>query len=1708
MLLVLVIALSAEGVIDNLDSRDASDITDNDEIYHTGQFIRIIATDSDNQTGLANTILITSPSTGYISDLQNLVDKNDGSYTFLWNTKNLTEASDYIAEVELGVSQRSLVITLDNTPPANAKIVINKGEPFTTNASVRLSLSAQDATEMYISGDVVNDANTFEWIPYAESIQARLTVGYKEKRVNVQFRDEARTVSETATTIRLQQEDTIILDRESPQILLDSQAASDITDNDEIYHAGQLIRIIAIDADNQTGLANTILITSPSTGYISGLQNLVDKNDGSYTFLWNTLTLTEASDYIAEVELGVSQRSLVITLDNKPPANAKIVINKGEPLTTNSSVRLSLSAQDATEMYISGDVVNDANTFEWIPYAESIQARLTVGYKEKRVNVQFRDEARNVSETATAIRDNLQQDNTDTEAPEILAMTSHDAADEMDNDGKYHAGEKVKFIVKAAEAETELKGTIRIRSSKVSYDSGVQRLEDGGHESLDGVGEYSYLWETTGLKEADDYVVEATLEDLASHQTTDVALAVTIDNTPPTNETLVINNSELKQTKARSVTLKISAEDSVQMWIEGDVVDDTNTFEWIPFVNILVVNLTSGDGKKMIRVRHKDAADNESHTAEGSIFLAEFPPVIQSVDSADKDDPTDSDGIYHAGQPIVILIKSAEAETGLTAIVQIRSEENTYDSGVRGANLHPDDGEGSYSYLWNTSGLKSASDYVVKVTLQDSLGQKTVDESLTITIDNEPPSNYELRITNYEGGVTSSGSILLEISAEDTVEMFIEGDIVEDAATFKWIPILETKEVQLTEGDGEKTVRVKFRDEALNESLAAEASITLDTTAPTNARILINGGETKTDSRAVILNLLAEEASEMYIDGDVAKADPPLNGSPFEKGVRGIKGGQGGFTFQWIPYESLNKVELTEGDGVKRVGIKYRDAVGNEGIRVESSITLDQPGPTLPSIVINDGETHTRSPTVSLSLSAEDATEMYIDGDVMAADGTFQWIPYQSKLQVTLIKSDGEKRVRARFRNGAGNQSKQVEVIITLDQTAPVVETVESYNANDPTDDDGIYHPGQIVVIKATAGGLGGVDGSIRIKSAEIKYDSSAQKLAGRGDGSYTYSWNTIDLLDAKDYIVEITLKDEVGLTAVDNSLLITIDGTAPVEPSVIVTGVRSPSTTETTFLSSSVNLHLAVEDAVEIFIEGDIINDTNTFQWIPVAAEGDATEIMVNLAGKDGEKNIKVRFRDAARNESENAEIKVLLELKKPRLLADVYLIQPDGQKIAYLVLPFDESIGNISKEDFYVNLSNPNKLEEQLELNAEFLANSATVEPVVDKNNVVIQITEEQVLILRSWEETKRASGRVPDEIWVQIAENSAFDLAGNGNLGNEGKPSVIRFTQPSLQAIVAPPEFSPNSDGVKDETVILYTLKSDSDVTVKIEDWRKHPIYNWELAAQLKDIPHELKWDGKKEDGSDCPDGTYTISIENIDTLTGVSVVAKTFSMILDTIPPQIIDKKPLSGGQILPTSEISVEVVDTSENQAASGIDEENVYVIFDNNPEQVIFLTRATDFVSSRVSSTGNELEGKYMIPSGRFVLESRKYSVTFHVADKAGNYTEETVEYTVVETGASPLLRVMNYPNPFKPGGSTTIRYVLADTVRSAVMYIYDASGNLVLLKHMKVDELESGEHRIPWDGKDLFGELLARGVYFCEFRVVTRNPENITKKLHKIAVW
>lgn len=77
---------------------------------------------------------------------------------------------------------------------------------------------------------------------------------------------------------------------------------------------------------------------------------------------------------------------------------------------------------------------------------------------------------------------------------------------------------------------------------------------------------------------------------------------------------------------------------------------------------------------------------------------------------------------------------------------------------------------------------------------------------------------------------------------------------------------------------------------------------------------------------------------------------------------------------------------------------------------------------------------------------------------------------------------------------------------------------------------------------------------------------------------------------------------------------------------------------------------------------------------------------------------------------------------------------------------------------------------------------------------------------------------------------------------------------------------------------------------------------------------------------------------------------------------------------------------------------------------------------------------------------------------------------------------AVPLASLeQNFPNPFSP--STRIRFSIAEPgpVRLSV---YDVAGRLVA--RLLDERRDRGEHEVPWDGLNRFGEPVAAGVYFC----------------------
>lgn len=115
-----------------------------------------------------------------------------------------------------------------------------------------------------------------------------------------------------------------------------------------------------------------------------------------------------------------------------------------------------------------------------------------------------------------------------------------------------------------------------------------------------------------------------------------------------------------------------------------------------------------------------------------------------------------------------------------------------------------------------------------------------------------------------------------------------------------------------------------------------------------------------------------------------------------------------------------------------------KDRAGNEELphKIVTGIKLDKTAPT-GSITINDGATYTTSTTVTLTLSASDATsgiaEMRFSNDKTAYT---EWQTYATSASWTLQEGDGTKTVYVQFKDQAGLISTYTDTI-SLDTSPP-----------------------------------------------------------------------------------------------------------------------------------------------------------------------------------------------------------------------------------------------------------------------------------------------------------------------------------------------------------------------------------------------------------------------------------------------------------------------------------------------------------------------------------------------------------------------------------------------------------------------------------------------------------------------------------------------
>ena len=139
------------------------------------------------------------------------------------------------------------------------------------------------------------------------------------------------------------------------------------------------------------------------------------------------------------------------------------------------------------------------------------------------------------------------------------------------------------------------------------------------------------------------------------------------------------------------------------------------------------------------------------------------------------------------------------------------------------------------------------------------------------------------------------------------------------------------------------------------------------------------------------------------------------------------------------------------------------------------------------------------------------------------------------------------------------------------------------------------------------------------------------------------------------------------------------------------------------------------------------------------------------------------------------------------------------------------------------------------------------------------------------------------------------------------------------------------------------------------------------------------------------------------------------------------------------------------------------------------------------------SSLDDYTSGEVRFPLNN--LTEGRHQVKVSAWDVANNPAEGYTEFVVASNAAVALDHVLNYPNPFTSSTCFMFEHNLSGAEMDVMVQIYTVSGRLIKTLEQRI--ISNGyrlgsTNCIPWDGRDDYGDPLAKGVYLYKVKIRT----------------
>ncbi|MCT4615637.1 MAG: type IX secretion system sortase PorU [Marinifilaceae bacterium] len=127
-------------------------------------------------------------------------------------------------------------------------------------------------------------------------------------------------------------------------------------------------------------------------------------------------------------------------------------------------------------------------------------------------------------------------------------------------------------------------------------------------------------------------------------------------------------------------------------------------------------------------------------------------------------------------------------------------------------------------------------------------------------------------------------------------------------------------------------------------------------------------------------------------------------------------------------------------------------------------------------------------------------------------------------------------------------------------------------------------------------------------------------------------------------------------------------------------------------------------------------------------------------------------------------------------------------------------------------------------------------------------------------------------------------------------------------------------------------------------------------------------------------------------------------------------------------------------------------------------------------------------------------LESGEHTLSLKIWDNMNNSSQEELSFKVENDEKLIIRNLVNYPNPFTTNTKFIFEHNKAGSNLDVLIQVYTVSGKIVKTISGQIQSQGNIAQTIEWDGKDEYGDQLARGVYFYRCKVRDSQGNTVSK--------